>query len=440
MSGGGSSGSGQTVAYQTNIPEYAAPYFEKLIGQAGAITQAPYQPYTGERIAQFTPLQQQAFAGTQQRQATPQLGAAAQIAQAAALQGMGQQYNPSAFTAQQITPGQITPGQVSAGSFGFERVGPGQVGTQAFTSPGAAQAYMSPYMQNVVDIQQREAQRQADIARTQRGAQAVGQGAFGGSRQAIMDAEAARNLAMQKGDIQAQGLQSAFSTGREAFMQDQARALQAQQTNLDSVMRAQQLNQQAGLTTGAAGLDAYMRAQLANQQAGLTAGQTNLQSSMQAQQQNQQAALEAQRMAEQSRQFGFGAGMQGAQTALQGAQQLGALGQQLFAQESDILGQKAAMGAQQQAQVQNILGQQYSDFMAQRNYPYQQLGFISDILRGAQGTSRTMYSPAPSPMQNLAALGGAAMGVSKIAGMKKGGRVPAAGLQDLALARMKESK
>jgi hypothetical protein len=392
MSGGGSSGSGQTVAYQTNIPEYAAPYFEKLIGQAGAITQAPYQPYTGERIAQFTPLQQQAFAGTQQRQATPQLGAASQIAQAAALQGMGQQYNPSAFTAPQITPGQI----------GYERVG-----TQAFTAPGAAQAYMSPYMQNVVDIQQREAQRQADIARTQRGAQAVGAGAFGGSRQAIMDAEAARNLAMQKGDIQAQGLQSAFSTGREAFMQDQARALQAQQMN---------------------------------QQTGLSAGQSGLQAMMQAQQQNQQAALEAQRMAEQSRQYGFGANLQGAQTALQGAQQLGALGQQLFAQESDILGQKAAMGAQQQAQVQNILGQQYSDFMAQRNYPYQQLGFISDILRGAQGTSRTMYSPAPSPMQNLAALGGAAMGVSKIAGMKKGGRVPAAGLQDLALARMKESK
>ena len=392
MSGGGGSSGGSTVAYQTNIPEYAQPYFEKLIGQAGAISQAPYQPYTGERISQFTPLQQQAFLGAEQRQAAPQLNVASQIAQTAALQGMGQQYRPSAFTAQQITPGQI----------GYERVG-----TQAFTTPGAAQAYMSPYMQNVVDVQQREAQRQADIARTQRGAQAVGAGAFGGSRQAIMEAEAARNLAMQKGDIQAQGLQSAFSTGREAFMQDQARALQAQQMN---------------------------------QQAGINVGQSGLQAMMQAQQANQQAQLEAQRMAEQSRQFGFGAGMQGAQTALQGAQQLGALGQQQFAQESDILGQKAAMGAQQQAQVQNILGQQYSDFLAQRNYPYQQLGFISDILRGAQGTSRTMYSPAPSPIQNLAALGGAAMGVSKIAGMKKGGRVKAAGLQDLALARMKESK
>jgi hypothetical protein len=61
-------------------------------------------------------------------------------------------------------------------------------------------------MQNVVDVQQREAQRQADIAGTQRNAQAVQAGAFGGSRQAIMDAEAARNLSLQKGDIQATGL------------------------------------------------------------------------------------------------------------------------------------------------------------------------------------------------------------------------------------------
>ena len=75
---------------------------------------------------------------------------------------------------------------------------------------------MDPYMQNVVGIQQREAQRTADIAGTQRGAQAVGAGAFGGSRQAIMEAERQRNLATQQGAIQAQGLQSAFDQARQA--------------------------------------------------------------------------------------------------------------------------------------------------------------------------------------------------------------------------------
>ena len=41
---------------------------------------------------------------------------------------------------------------------------------------------MSPFMQNVVDIQKREAQRDADIRRQQLAAQAVGARAFGGSR------------------------------------------------------------------------------------------------------------------------------------------------------------------------------------------------------------------------------------------------------------------
>jgi hypothetical protein len=378
MSGGSGGGSSQTTAYQTNIPEYAAPYFQGLLGQANALSNQPYQPYTGERTAQFTPLQTQAFQGAQQRQIAPQLAPASMIAQNAAMQASG----PS----------------VVAGNIGFERVQPGQVGTQAFTTPGAAQAYMSPYMQNVVDIQQRDAQRQADISRTQRGAQAVGQGAFGGSRQAIMDAEAARNLAMQKGDIQAQGLQSAYTQGRDAFMADQARTLQAQQTNLQALMDAQKSNQQAGLVTGQAGLDSYMKAQLANQQANLT----------------------------------------GAQTAIQGAQTLGQLGQQQFGQESDILGQKMNLGTAQQQQIQNILGQQQTDFQAQRNYPYQQLGFFSDLLRGVQGTSRQMYTPSPSTFQNLAALGGTAMGISKM--MAKGGTVKAAGLQELAMSRMKGKK
>lgn len=379
MSGGGGGGPSTATSYQTNIPEYAEPYFKEMVGQASALANQPYQPYTGERTAQFTPLQTQAFAGAQQRQIAPQLAPASQIAQNAALQGLGAN-------------------NVVGGNIGFERMQAGQVGTQAFTTPGAAQAYMSPYMQNVIDIQQREAQRQADIARTQRGAQAVGQGAFGGSRQAIMDAEAARNLAMQKGDIQAQGLQSAYTQGQNAFMTDQARALQAQQTNLQAIMDAQRANQQAGLTAGQAGLESFMRAQLANQQAGLS----------------------------------------GAQTALQGAQALGQLGQQQFGQESDIIGQKMNLGTAQQQQIQNILGQQQSDFQNQRNYPYQQLGFFSDLLRGVKDSTRTVYSPAPSTMQNIAGLAGTAMGLSKM--MAKGGTVAPAGLKELAMARMKDKK
>jgi len=485
----GDSGGGQQTAtsYQTNIPEYAREPYMRLVGGAEAVSRAPYQEYTGERSAQFTPMQQQAFQAAQNQQVAPQLTDASNLAYTAANRAMGQQYNPSQFSAQQVQASdvasrgfdfervgagpQVQADRIGAGQIGFERARSGQVGTQGFTAPGAAEAYMSPYMQNVVNTQQREAQRQADIARTQRGAQAVGAGAFGGSRQAIMEAEAARNLAQQKGDIQSQGLQSAYQQAQSMFTSDQARALQAQQANQQYGLQAQLANQQAGLTAGQTNLQSMMQAQqanqqygmqaqlanqqeaqraaLANQQAGLTTGQAGLsaymqaqlanqQSRMQAQQSNQQAGLEAQRLSEQSRQYGAGFGQQGLQTALQGAGQLGQLGQQQFGQEQAITGQQAGFGGFQQQQIQDILNRQYADFSAQRNYPYQQLGFLSDILRGTQGTTRSMYEAPPSTMQNLAGLGGAAMGIGKLTGtFAKGGSVKSAGLAELALSRMK---
>jgi hypothetical protein len=84
------------------------------------------------------------------------------------------------------------------------------------TNPFAQQAFMSPYMQNAVDVQKQEAVR--DFQKTLPGlnAQAVRQGAFGGSRSAIERAEANRNLMTQLGNIQAQGTQKAFEAGQQA--------------------------------------------------------------------------------------------------------------------------------------------------------------------------------------------------------------------------------
>ena len=76
---------------------------------------------------------------------------------------------------------------------------------------------MSPYMQNVVDIQKREAQRDADIRRQQLAAQAVGARAFGGSRDAIQQAEFDRNLQQQLADIQATGQQAAFQQAQQSL-------------------------------------------------------------------------------------------------------------------------------------------------------------------------------------------------------------------------------
>ena len=95
-------------------------------------------------------------------------------------------------------------------------------------------------------------------------------------------------------------------------------------------------------------------------------------------------------------------------------------------------------GGMQQQQTQNILNQQQQDYLNYQNYPYKQLGFMSDMLRGLPLTqqSSTIYSAAPSMVSQAAGLGTAALGLSKL--MAKGGAVDErpAGLAELAIHNM----
>lgn len=355
--GGGGGGGGDTVSTQiVDLPAWAVEYGKAGLGQAESLTdnaQNPYQQYTGDRIAGFSGLQQTAMQNAYNMAPSAGTNQAQGLAGAAGLNALNTQYDPASFNVNQLQ-------------------------TNSFTQPGAAGAYMSPYMQNVVDIEKREAQRQADVAATGRGAQAVKAGAFGGSRQGVMDAEAERNLALQMGDIQSKGSQAAFDRAQQQFN--------------------------------------------AEQQLGLTA-QTG----------NQQQNLEAQKLVEQSRQYGAGQGMQGLQTALTGAGQLANIGQQQFSQQMDINQLQNQYGAQQQAQQQGAMDTAYQDFLNQQRYPYQQLEFMNSILRGTpMGTVQTMYQPPASAISQLAGLGTAAYGVSKMA---EGGQV-GSGLADLAISKM----
>ena len=97
-----------------------------------------------------------------------------------------------------------------------------QVGPSGEFDAAAAQQYMDPYMQQVVDVQKREAIQEAQKAQAGRAAQAIGAGAFGGSREGIVQAEAAKSLQEQLGDIQAIGSQQAFKQAQEQFERDRA--------------------------------------------------------------------------------------------------------------------------------------------------------------------------------------------------------------------------
>jgi len=118
-------------------------------------------------------------------------------------------------------------------------------GPKSWTDQGTSEQYMSPYMQNVVDIQKREANRDYAKQLQELNKQATAAGAYGGSRQAIERSEAARNQATRLGDIEAQGLEKAYQSGMGQFSAEQGLGLQAGQANLSAAQQTAQQNQAA---------------------------------------------------------------------------------------------------------------------------------------------------------------------------------------------------
>ena len=149
---------------------------------------------------------------------------------------------------------QFYQGELTAGPSALQNKSYDQAGTltgQSFTNAGTASNYMSPYMQNVVDIQKREAERQSGIQGAQQQAQAAQAGAFGGGRDAVMRAERERNLGTQMNDIQAQGLQAAYQAAQNQYNTEQNKNI----TNINTLANlgnTQQQTEQAGLAAAQA--------------------------------------------------------------------------------------------------------------------------------------------------------------------------------------------
>jgi len=183
----------RTPATSTNVvsqklPAEIAPAVTRAVDEATAIFEAEkargYDPYTGETIAPLTAEEQQAMAGI-----AGLVGTATPLVQ--------------------------------------ESLETYRTGAEKFT-PETAQEYMSPYQRAVTDIEKREAGRQFDIAQQARDAQAAGAGAGSlmGTRSAILEAEAARNQQQLLSDIEARGLQSAFTNAQQQFAAQKARERQ----------------------------------------------------------------------------------------------------------------------------------------------------------------------------------------------------------------------
>jgi hypothetical protein len=170
--------------------------------------------------------------------------------------------------------------------------------------------------------------------------------------------------------------------------------------------------------------------------------QNAYQQAMQQFNQSQAQGLAGQQLNAQQQQFGAGLGLQGLQTALSGAKSLADIGNTQYGQNVGLLNIQNQFGGQQQQQMQNALNTEYQDYLNAQNYPYKQLGFMSDMLRGLPLTqqSSAMYGQAPSAVSQIAGLGGAALTGAKLFGAKGGAtgdleRRPA-GLADLTLYQM----
>jgi hypothetical protein len=250
-----------------------------------------------------------------------------------------------------------------------------RVTSESFAQPGTAEALMSPYIQGVIDKQTREAIRQADIARGGRGARYAQAGAFGGSRQAIEEAEAERNLQQQLGDITATGLQSAYQQAQQQFNQEQQARQAAQQANigtgltveqqnLASRLGVQQLGTQTGLQTALANLTNQQQAAVQSEANRLQAQGMNQQQALQTALANQQAGM---RVGEQNLAAQLGVQQLGTQTGLQTAlanlsnQQQAAVQNEANRLQAQGMNQQQALqaalanqGVQQQAGIQNL--------------------------------------------------------------------------------------
>jgi hypothetical protein len=285
----------------TELPEWAKPYGKDILAKGAALTdvnQNPYQTYNQERLAGFSPMQQQAMQNAQGMSAAPQIGQGTAAAVGAGLGGAS-------------VAGQANP-------YGFQN----QVG-----------GYMNPYLQMSLAPQLAEANRNYDISGVNQQSKATQAGAFGGSREAIMAAENERNRNTGLSSIIGQGYNTAFGNAQQQYNQ-------------------------------------------------------NLQNQLQ------------------------GYGLLGS-----AANSLGQLGQNQYSQNMGINQLQAQYGGQQQAQMQKGLDTSYQDFLNQQNYPYKQLGFMSDLLRGTPTGSSSvtqMYQAPPTALQTVGALGMGAYGINQL--------------------------
>jgi hypothetical protein len=171
------SASGKQTGSESSLSTWAGDYVTDMLGKGWGLSDADYEAYTGPLTAGESDLQTKAFQGV------------------------------AGLTLPTDQMGGFTPGTFDA---------------------TAAQQYMNPYLQAALNPQIEEAKRQAQIQQLQNAAGLTKAGAYGGTRQAVMDAESQRNLLSNLANITGQGYSQAYDRAAQQFNTEQQTAQAAQ--------------------------------------------------------------------------------------------------------------------------------------------------------------------------------------------------------------------
>jgi len=216
------------------------------------------------------------------------------------------------------------------------------LGNYAKFNSAAAQEYMSPYQQGVTDIAKRSAIEDYQKANIGRASDLVAKGAFGGSRQAIIQSEADKALMNNMTDIQTKGLQDAWINAQTQFGNDRAAYVGQEQSGIDA----------AKFRT-----DARLRA----------------------------------------------------------GEQLGTMGQGIYDNQTGAYKDIYAYGKDEEARKQAELDAKHGEFIADRDWSKNQMGWYSGLMTGSPGSfsNYTGQSVGTNPASALMGLGSAAIGAAK---------------------------
>lgn len=449
----------QTTTQRTELPEWYTQYLQNVMGRAVGAAGEEYIPYGGDRVSGFVPAQGELFRGVSNMQgmltgvgnqalagteAAGNVNSAAagagQFGQAEGIYGRVAGSNTAGISDPYVRQGTGYLQQAASGS-ALDQANPyirQSVAPQGLAAaspylqaagtsfPGAVDAYMNPYNRLVTDeIARLGARNLGENLLPQISDQFVRAGQYGSAQQRDVVGRALRDT--QEGILsqQANVLQQGYGQAGQLYGQDASRYAQLAGTAGGLGTSQQQLLQQAGSTLG--NLSATDLSRLAA--AGVNIGNLGL----------GQAGVAG---SDYSRQLAAAQGIQGIGQSLIDASQVDAARRlQAAGQTMDIgtalqnsrvqqLGLLDQVGAMQQNQNQRILDTQYGDFLEQRNYPWQQIGNLSNVIQGvpmptSQTGSSTTTQPGPSTLSQVGGLGAGILGLTGALNKAQGGAVRA---------------